>query len=116
MRALQGGLEEGRKSATWFSSSGMKFDVDLRDGKAHQVALYCVDWATNERAQTMDVLDAVTGKVLDSRSISKFAGGQYVVWNLSGHTTIRVTRTGGPDAVVSALLFDRASSKPRADQ
>src|SRR5258708_3319290 len=66
--------------ATWFSPTSMNFDVNLTDGSAHQVALYSVDWETNERDQTIEVLDAGTGKVLDSRSISKFAGGQYVVW------------------------------------
>jgi hypothetical protein len=94
----------------------MDFDVNLTDGNTHQVALYCVDWESNERAQTIDLLDAASGKVMNSQSISKFAGGQYVVWNLSGHVTIQITRTGGLNAVVSALLFDRASSKPLADR
>src|SRR5262249_15050377 len=32
-------------------------------------------------------------------------GGLYLTWNLTGHLTIRVTLTGGPNAVVSGIFF-----------
>jgi len=43
--------------------------------------------------------------VLDTRTLTGFHGGQYAVWTLSGHVTLRVTRTGGNNAVISGVLF-----------
>jgi hypothetical protein len=40
---------------------------------------------SSNRAETIDVLDAQTNAVLDSRTASSFQNGQYLVWNLSGH-------------------------------
>jgi hypothetical protein len=43
--------------------------------------------------------------VLASSSVSAFTSGQYLVWNLSGHVTLRVTKTAGTNAVVSGVFF-----------
>src|SRR5262249_30684174 len=45
------------------------------------------------------------GNTLDSRSISAFSSGGWVVWNLSGHVTLRLTTTAGPNAAVSGIFF-----------
>src|SRR4029077_2085532 len=83
-------------------------DVNLTDGLTHQVAVYAVDWDSSSRAERIDVVDAISGMVLDSRTLTAFNAGQYLVWNLRGHVTLRVTRTGGDNAVISALMFDSA--------
>jgi hypothetical protein len=56
------------------------------------------------------VLDAATGQVLDSREVSGFQNGRYLTWELTGHVRLRVTRTGGMNAVVSGLFFDAAEA------
>ena len=66
-----------------------------------------MDWDNRGRGETVEIRDAVSGALLDSRALSAFAGGQYWRWTLSGHVTIRVTNTGTPNAVVSGLFFDR---------
>ncbi|MDQ3650902.1 MAG: hypothetical protein M3458_11645, partial [Acidobacteriota bacterium] len=104
-RALQKAAVNDRIAATWYSSTSFTIDVNLTDGRTHQIALYCLDWDNGGRAQTIEILDAANNAVLDSRSISAFTQGQYVVWNLMGQVRIRVTRTAGPNAVVSGLLF-----------
>ena len=71
----------------------------------HQVALYFLDWDSAGRTSRVDILDASTGNVLDTRTVSKFSSGQYWIWNLSGHVTVRVTATGGSNAVLSGLFF-----------
>ena len=71
----------------------------------HEVALYFLDWDSTARISRVDVLDAATGTVLDTRSVANFNSGQYWIWNLSGHVTIRVTNTGGVNAVLSGLFF-----------
>ena len=44
--------------------------------------------------------------MLATTPVSAFSAGQYLVWNLTGHVTLRVTRTAGLTAVVSGLFFD----------
>ena len=50
-------------------------------------------------------MDDLTGTVLDTRALSGFQGGQYLVLNLSGSVTLRVTVTAGLNAVASGLFF-----------
>jgi hypothetical protein len=107
---LQKAVGTDRIAATWYSGTSFTIDVNLIDGNTHQVALYCLDWDSNTRAQTVEVLDGASGAVLDSRSISAFSQGQYLVWNLTGHVKMRVTRTGGVNAVVSGLYFDQSNA------
>ena len=104
-RALQTGTGSGRIAATWFSSSTFNFDVNITDGNLHRFALYAVDWDSSLRAETIQILDANTGAVLDTRNISQFGNGIYLVWNISGHATITVTCTGGANAVISGAFF-----------
>ncbi|MCU1263519.1 MAG: hypothetical protein JWO80_6404 [Bryobacterales bacterium] len=105
-RALFSAGSSNRLAATWYSLGSFAADINLTDGQAHQVALYCVDWDAYNRAQTIDVLDAATGTVLATNQVTGFSNGQYLVWNLKGHVTLRVTRTAGPNAVASALFFN----------
>ncbi len=110
-RALQNGANTGRIAATWFSTSSFSFDVNLTDGKMHQVALYAVDWDNyGGRAENVQILDAGTGTSLDQRSISQFVNGVYLIWSISGHVKINVVLTGGGNAVVSGLFWGGAST------
>jgi hypothetical protein len=106
VRALQkAGTAKDRIAASWYSSSAFNFDLNLTDGAAHQIALYNLDWDRAGRTQKVEILDAATGTVLNSQSISSFASGKYLVWSIKGHVTIRVTRTGGTNAVISGVFF-----------
>src|SRR5882724_11382983 len=108
VRALQKAATADRIASTWFASANFTIDVNLMDGNPHQVGLYCLDW-DGGRSQTIDVLDAATGSVLDTRSLTSFGKGVWLLWNLSGHVVIRVTRTGGPNAVISGIFFSPPS-------
>src|SRR5947208_6915709 len=83
------------------------FDRNLMVGRLHQCALQIVDWDSTARAETIQILDANTSAVLDTRSISSFSNGMYLVWNISGHAKINITRTAGNNAVVSGCFSDR---------
>src|SRR5205085_1902524 len=60
----------GRGAATWYSSTVFRFDLNLTDGNAHQVPLCATDYASSNRGQRVEVLDYVTGTVLDSRTMN----------------------------------------------
>ena len=80
-------------------------DVNLTDGQTHRVSLYFLDWDRGGRAERVDVIDPATGAVLDSRAVSAFSGGTYLSWDVSGHVAFRITRTAGPNAVLSGIFF-----------
>jgi serine protease len=105
IRALQNGANTGRIAATWYNNGTFNFDVNFRDGNSHQFALYAVDWDSTVRSEIIQIVDANTSAVLDSRNISSFSNGVYLVWNISGHVRINITRTGGSNAVVSGVFF-----------
>ena len=74
----------GRLAACWYSAKSFSIDLNFSDANTHQVAFYALDWDNYQRIQRFDILDG-NNNVLDTRTISSFRGGQYVLWNFSGH-------------------------------
>jgi hypothetical protein len=107
-RALASG--SSRTATTWFTSSSLSMDINMTDGNIHQIAIYAVDFDRDGRSESFQVLDANSGALLDSRSISAFSNGTYAVWNVSGNVRVNVTLTGGPNAVVSGVFFGGSSA------
>ena len=56
-RALTKGGSSTRIAACWFSTTSFTFDVNLTDGFAHKVSLYCLDWDNISRVESISVLD-----------------------------------------------------------
>jgi hypothetical protein len=112
-RALQKAVGPDRIAATWYGGV-FSIDVNVTDGGTHQVAVYAVDWDGGGRSETIEMRDAVTNGVLDTRTLSGFGGGQYLRWNVSGHVVIRVTNVTGPNAVLSGVFFGSGGSSSGA--
>jgi uncharacterized repeat protein (TIGR01451 family) len=108
-RALQIPGGSAGIAATWYNISTFRFDVNITTG-THEVAIYAVDWDDQARSETIQISDATSGAILDSRSISNFTNGMYLVWNISGHVTVRVSCSGGPNAVISGIFFGSGAS------
>ncbi len=111
-RALQNAANNGRIASAFFGST-ISLNLNLTDGQAHEVALYALDWDGygGGRSERIDVLNAATGAVLDSRTISSFGQGEYLSWTLKGNVTIRVTNlNANSNAVVNGLFFGGAAS------
>ncbi len=106
VRALQKPSNSSdRIAGVWYAASSFTVDLNITDGNTHQFAVYCLDWDTSARRQTLDILDW-NGSVLSSQSLtSSFNGGMYVVWNVSGHVKLRVTLNGGANPVISGMFF-----------
>ncbi len=114
-RALQkGSSTTDRIAACWWGA--FSIDLQFNDANTHQVALYLLDWDAYNggRTERVDVLDS-NNNVLDSRNVSGFVGGQYLVWNMSGHVIVRIVNlNGNSNAVVSGLLFGPGGGSPHA--
>jgi Bacterial Ig domain len=95
-----------RIASVFYNSPGFSIDLNLTDGNTHQLALYLLDWDGAGRAETITIAAAANpGTILDSRPISGFGNGVYLVWNITGHVKIQVTGSAGPNAVVNALFL-----------
>src|SRR2546430_3939982 len=94
-----------RSTLSPYTTPFRSFDLNFTDGNTHQVALYCVDYESAGRAQRIDVSDANNGALLDTRNVTAFSGGQYLVWTLGGHVKLTITTTGSLNVVGSALFF-----------
>jgi thermitase len=104
VRALQKVATSDRIAACWYGTT-FTASLNLTDGQAHQVTLYFLDWDTNTRAETVDVLDAATNTVLSSQTVSSYNGGKWLVWSVSGNVKFRITRTGGANSTLSGVFF-----------
>ena len=104
-RALQVPGSSNRVAAVWFSKTSFSVDVNLNDGKSHDLELYFDDWDSLGRAETVQISNAA-GTVLSTESISSFSSGLYLDWQVSGKLVITITRTAGPNAVLNGLFID----------
>jgi hypothetical protein len=109
-RALQkpvGGSD--RIAACWYSAGAFTVDIGVTDGQTHRIAFYFLDWdgygAPAGRVERVDARDAATAATLDSRTLSQFTGGDYVVWNVRGHVRFTITNLNS-NAVLSGVFFD----------
>jgi hypothetical protein len=94
-----------RVAGALYSNDTFTIDVTLTDGQKHQTALYLLDFDNSGRNEKIDILDAATSRVLDSRTVSNFNNGVYAVWTLQGHVLIRVTNNGGINPVVGGIFL-----------
>jgi hypothetical protein len=109
VRALQ--LSPGnnnRIAATWGTTKLEYFhvNVNITDGQAHNVSLYLLDWDSFTRPETISVLDAATGQVLDSKTFDGYHNGLWVTWNVRGNVIFRVTPIGEHYAAASGVFFN----------
>ena len=100
----------GRIAACWYSAGSFSVGVNLTDGQTHQVSLYFLDWDKAGRSETVGVYDTATGALLDSRTVSSFSGGEYLVWDVSGNVTFKITKVAGVNAVLSGIFFGGMTS------
>ena len=98
----------GRIAADWYSTSSFTVDVNLTDGKSHNIELYLLDYDSQSRSEQIQLTDATTHAVLSTQNVSSFQGGVYLNYTISGNVLITFTNSGGPSAVLSGLFFDPA--------
>jgi hypothetical protein len=107
--ALQLTNGNGGIFAQWFTYTNMTVNVSFRDGHSHQIAFYFQDFDSDLRVQQIEVIDSGTRAVLDTRKISNFHGGKYLLWNVRGAVQFRITALTG-NAVINGIFFDPNAS------
>ena len=109
-RSLQDPGGVGRIAAALYSNTSFTVNVSLSDTSTHDLELYFLDWDKQSRRETIQILNPVTGTVLDTEAISSFSGGEYLNWAVSGNFVIKITNNSGPNAVLSGLFIDPAQA------
>ena len=104
-RALVTADGSTRIAACWYAAGSFEFNLNFVDGTTHRCAMYLCDWDNAGRVEKVEVLDNVSGALLQTVTASAFGGGQYLVWDFRGNIKIRLTRSSGPNAVVGGLFF-----------
>lgn len=114
-RAVQDPGGTGRIASYWQGFT-YTLDINLTDGRQHQLALYALDWTRAGRSDQIVATDADTGAHLDTRALSDFGDGKYLVYNVAGHVKFTVTALSGSSALLSGVFFDpvTATSPPPA--
>jgi len=111
VRAMERAAGTDRLAACWFQSTPWTIDIDLTDGRKHQVAVYFLDWDSTVRGTNVEVQDAATGEVLDTQEMTDYNAGKYLVWEIRGHVVINILHAAGANSVISGLFFDKAANK-----
>src|SRR5262249_29372383 len=65
-----------RIASIWYNPNGFTVDINLTDGQSHPVALYFLDWANQGVNERVNVLDAATGNVISSQTVSGCSNGE----------------------------------------
>ncbi|MEO5804163.1 MAG: glycoside hydrolase family 9 protein [Verrucomicrobiota bacterium] len=109
-RCLQkAGATTDRVATSWESTTSFTITINMPDTNTHQLGMYFLDWDRNGRVQTVEVLDALTGTVLNTQSLSSFTEGKYLVWDISGNVKVRLSRVSGVNATLQGIFLDMAS-------
>jgi hypothetical protein len=100
-----------RVAQCWYNTSGTGFSIDLNltDGRVHDLALYFLDWKHIGRVEQVQISDAASGKVLDTETVSSFSQGVYLNYAISGHVVIKIASLVSYNAVLTGLFFGPAS-------
>lgn len=88
----------------------LEFNLNFFDNQTHRTAIYLLDVHRELRREIIEILDANTGAVLDTRTLDPVSfHGTYMVYNLRGKVKVKITQlnTGSQlGAVASGLFFD----------
>jgi hypothetical protein len=112
IRALDRIDAPGRIASCWFDHERIHWDLDLLDGRDHEVSLYFLDWDSDGgRDLLVNVWDFENLQPLDSRRITEFRAGAFYTWIIRGTVRFEIVRISA-NAVVSGLFFGPAPPVP----
>lgn len=113
-RALIDNTGSGRVAAAW-SGNPVSFALNIPRGAPRRVAFYFLDWNRTGSAQEVTIRDTATGTNLDTRAVSDFQNGKYLVYNIEGNVSVSVQNSTGP-ALLSGIFFGNGVPAPISDR
>jgi hypothetical protein len=106
LRALQYPNIDSRIASAWTDDLEISMEVSFLDGRYHSLALYLLDWDGGGRVENISIYDAGSDRLLDTREISEFKGGEYSVMAVRGRIKLQIRTQNSGNTVLSGLFFD----------
>jgi hypothetical protein len=104
--ALERPVQSGRIASSWSNARQYTVALDFTDDALHEVSFYFVDFDNRARVQVVDIIDPVSGMVLDSTELENFRSGIWLSYGIKGSVDVRITSLGTASAVLSGIFFD----------
>jgi hypothetical protein len=100
-----------RYSGCAFGANFVELQCAFPRSATNQLALYLME-PGGGRAVSVQIIDQVTGDVLDVRSLGALANGSYLAWEITGPVRVRLNRVAGANAILSGAFLGWASGQP----
>jgi hypothetical protein len=85
----------------------MTVDIQMDEGKSHQIALYFLDWEEAGRRVAVEMFDLDSKRLLAPvQVVSDFANGKYLIYSYDAPVRFRINHVRGPNATLSGIFFD----------
>lgn len=81
-------------------------DLTFTDGLSHRVSLYLANLDHKRRSEQVQLIDATSGAVLDTQTVSPLKKGEYLTWDVQDPVQIKLTKLSGPNVAFSGIFFD----------
>jgi len=93
-----------REISHFYNRYYMEFKITASDAQSHRLALYFSDWQplpplaafTPKRSITVRVRDTATNAILDTRILTDYSSGVYLVYRYTGNVTIHIANNYPP--------------------
>lgn len=95
-----------RVGSCWYAADSFSLMITSAIPQMRRVALYFQDLGAAGRLQFVEVLDAGSGRLLDSRVVSSFADGVYLRWAVQGPVRFRLTRWSTGNVILNGVFLD----------
>ena len=105
--ALQRPVQPNRIASAWYSQSQFTAFIDFNDWEFHVVSFYFVDFDNFGRQQLVELVDPVTGTVLDSTELANFRSGVWLRYIIRDRVNVRITCLNTKNAALSGVFFDQ---------
>lgn len=104
----------------YYNRMWVDFQINATDGLQHRIALYFCDYEFYGRQITVEAHNTATGAVLDTRVLSNYSGGVYLVYNYAGAVDFKIidnitpTTDEIPNGTVSGFFWGGSGGPPTA--
>ncbi|GDY11842.1 hypothetical protein LBMAG53_07200 [Planctomycetota bacterium] len=109
-RGMQQVAGDERIASCWYEAGEMVVDVKPNGQDLYQLAVYFLDWDKNAggRKATVDALDPATDQIIDTREVSDFDQGLWLVYRASGPFRLKAKNLAGGNTTIGGFLLDPA--------
>jgi alpha-L-rhamnosidase len=84
----------------------MTMDIPVSENKTHQLALYFLDWDSQNRRTEVEIFDLKTLKLIAPvQLIENYQDGKYLIFDYPGSIRIRINQVRGINAALSGVFF-----------